>query len=171
MTGAVAVERAAESSRTTHAAQEAIDACRYFAHLIVTALQGAAKEQLLSPHHADEVERHSRAPLSQRIADIARGSFTSKSVDEIRASGYVVHTLEAAIWAFHHTGNFRDGALLAVNLGEDADTTGAVYGQLAGAYYGAEGIPQAWRALIWRADDIRALATRLHELASSSAVK
>jgi ADP-ribosyl-[dinitrogen reductase] hydrolase len=75
--------------------------------------------------------------------------------------------LEAALWAFHRSGSFKDGALLAVNLGDDADTTGAVYGQLAGAYYGEQGIPEAWRSrlayreLIERyAEQLRALARR-----------
>ena len=58
----------------------------------------------------------------------------------------MIHTLEAALWAFHTTDTFRDGALKVVNLGEDADTTGAVYGQIAGAFYGEDGIPAEWRA-------------------------
>ena len=64
---------------------------------------------------------------------------------DIRGSGFVVHSLEAALWAFWSTDDFRDGCLAAVNLGEDADTTGAVFGQLAGAVYGEEGIPSGWR--------------------------
>jgi ADP-ribosylglycohydrolase len=86
----------------------------------------------------------------------------------LRASGYVVHTLEAALWAFHHSDNFRDGALLAVNLGEDADTTGAVYGQLAGAYYGVDAIPAEWRTRLARRGDIAAVATALFEHAQAS---
>ena len=75
-----------------------------------------------------------------------------KDPPAIRGTGYVVDCLEAALWAFHRSEAFKDGALLAVNLGDDADTTGAVYGQLAGAYYGEEGIPGAWRAkLAYRA--------------------
>ena len=160
---AMAVQRAADSSRTTHGAAEAVDACRYFAHLIVGALADVEKTNLLAPRYVEEVERHSGTTLAPRIADVARGSFKSKSVAEIRASGYVVHTLEAALWAFHHTDSFREGALLAVNLGEDADTTGAVFGQIAGAYYGVDGIPAEWRDVVHRADDIAALATRLFE--------
>jgi ADP-ribosylglycohydrolase len=106
-------------------------------------------------------------PLSPAIANIARGSFKHKSERQIRASGYVVHTLEASLWAFYNSDNFRDGALLAVNLGEDADTTGAVYGQLAGAFYGASDIPKEWRERVTRAADIEQLATRLCELAAS----
>jgi ADP-ribosylglycohydrolase len=158
---ALAAQRAAESSRTTHGAREAVDACRYFAHLIVGALDGAEKDELLSDRYVDRVERDSGLPLADRIAAVARGSFKTKRASDIHASGYVVHTLEAALWAFHHTDNFRDGALLAVNLGEDADTTGAVFGQIAGAHYGVTGIPGEWRDLIHRVDDIIELASRL----------
>lgn len=63
---------------------------------------------------------------------------------EIKSSGYVVHTLEAALWAFFSTSTFREGALRAVNLGDDADTVGAVYGGLSGAWYGIEAIPIEW---------------------------
>jgi ADP-ribosylglycohydrolase len=55
-----------------------------------------------------------------------------------------MHTLEAVLWAFFHSDSFETGALLAVNLGEDADTTGAIYGQLAGAYYGERVIDFRW---------------------------
>ena len=82
----------------------------------------------------------------------------------IRGTGYVVASLEAALWAFYKSGEFREGALLAANLGDDADTTAAVYGQLAGAYYGEGGIPAEWRARLARRDEIVALAERLYEL-------
>ena len=156
---AEAVRRAGKSSRTTHGAAEAVDACRYLAALIVGALAGRSKDDLL------EEVRHLSDPnlLAPAVAAVAAGSFRTKTADDIRASGYVVHTLEAALWAFHHSDNYRDGALLAVNLGEDADTTGAVYGQLAGAYYGLDGIPQAWRDRIARRDEILQLASGLYD--------
>ena len=63
----------------------------------------------------------------------------------------MVHTLEAAVWSAARTRNFRDAMLLAVNLANDADTTAAVTGQLAGAFYGLSGIPRDWVArLAWR---------------------
>ena len=71
---------------------------------------------------------------------------------QIKGSGFVVKSLEAALWAFYHTDNFKDGVLKAVNLGDDADTTGAVFGQIAGAYYADNkqniGIPLNWTKLI-----------------------
>ena len=87
-------------------------------------------------------------PLCDEIDDIAAGSFRSKEPPEIVGSGYVVKSLEAALWAFHKSSTFSEGCLLAVNLGNDADTTAAIYGQLAGAYYGIDAIPTEWRQRI-----------------------
>jgi ADP-ribosylglycohydrolase len=78
------------------------------------------------------------------VQSILAGDFLKKSRDEIKSSGYVVDTFEAALWAFFTTDTFEDGAILAVNLADDSDTVGAVYGTLAGAYYGFEAIPERW---------------------------
>ena len=92
---------------------------------------------------------------------MAAGSFKDKDPPQIRGSGYVVESLEAALWAFHRTDDFRDGLLQAVNLGNDADTTGAVYGQLAGAFYGVEAIPAEWMAKLALRAEIEGLADAL----------
>ena len=162
---AAAVVRAADSSRTTHAAVEAVDACRYFAGLLVGALNGAGKEALLSSLHSPVPGLWAREPLSPKIADVAAGSFRQKQPPEIRGRGYVVDALEAALWAFHTTDTFRDACLAAANLGDDADTTAAICGQIAGAYYGHEAIPAPWRAMLHLHDRIVALADRLEVLA------
>lgn len=154
----LAIRMAADSSRTTHGATTAVDACRYHAGLIVGALQGRPKAELLSPLFSPVVGLWEREPLHPAVAAVAAGSFRAKSPPAIRGTGYVVDSLEAALWAFASTDDFRAGALAAVNLGDDADTTGAVYGHIAGAYYGEEGIPSDWRERITRADDIAALA-------------
>jgi len=143
-----AIYYAADSSRTTHGAVEAVDACRYFAHLLLGAMHQVPKQQLLALGFTKLFATWDRAPLAPKIAEIAAGSFKRKNPPEIRGTGYVVASLEAALWAFHRSVDFRSGALLAVNLGEDADTTGAIYGQLAGAYYGEAGIPEAWRSKV-----------------------
>ena len=83
----------------------------------------------------------------------------------IKGNGYVVRSLEAALWAFYTTDDFRQGLLAAVNLGDDADTTGAVYGQLAGAFYGVEGIPGEWREVIRQKQEILAMAGERMEAA------
>jgi ADP-ribosylglycohydrolase len=141
-----AIERAADSSRTTHGAPASVDACRYLAALIVGAVNGITKEELLSDHFGPEHDYWKDHPLVPEIDEIAGGSFKRREPPQIRGAGYVVKSLEAALWAFDRSSSFREGCLLAVNLGDDADTTGAVYGQLAGAYYGEQGIPDEWRS-------------------------
>jgi len=152
-----AVAMAGESSRTTHAAVECLDACRYFASLLLGAFAGKPKAELFPSPLPD---------LAPKVAAIARGSFAIKEPPQIRGSGYVIHTLEAALWAFHGSDDFRTGALKVVNLGEDADTTGAVYGQIAGAYYGADGIPAEWRAKLAMRELIEQRAGELHAMAA-----
>lgn len=141
-----AIAMAGESSRTTHGAAVAIDACRYLAALIIGAIHGVTKEELCAPQFTPVAGYWDEHPLHPVIADIANGSFTTKSPPAIRGTGYAADSLEAALWAFHHATDFRDGCLRAVNLGDDADTTAAVYGQLAGACFGESGIPHEWRA-------------------------
>jgi ADP-ribosylglycohydrolase len=142
----LAIHNAGESSRTTHGAPQAVDACRYFAGLLLGALEGRSREEILSAFFCPDPDRDNwkRHALSPDIAEIANGSFKQKDPPEIIGSGFVVRSLEAALWAFHHSDSFSEGALRAVNLGNDADTTGAIYGQLAGAYYGVNAIPQDW---------------------------
>lgn len=72
--------------------------------------------------------------------------------------------MEAALWAFAASGEYREGALLAVNLGHDADTVGAIYGQLAGAHYGASGIPESWLDILHERAVIADLAGGLAHL-------
>jgi ADP-ribosyl-[dinitrogen reductase] hydrolase len=157
-----AIEHAADSSRTTHGAPDAVHACRYFAGLILGALSGADKQTLLAADYSPVPGLWQAAPLSPAVANVAGGSFKELVPDEIEAGGFAVETLRAALWAFHTTDDFRSGVLRAVNLGDDADTTGAVYGQLAGAYYGIDGIPADWQAKIAKQDVILELADKLH---------
>jgi ADP-ribosylglycohydrolase len=161
-----AVDLAGEMSRTTHAAPEPVDACRYYAGLIVGALRGEPKETLLGPRFTPLPGRWEEQPLAPKIDAIAAGSFKHKAPPAIRGTGYVVDALEAALWAFWTTDTFEAGALAAVNLGDDADTTGAIYGQLAGAWYGVEAMPAHWQERLARRDLVTAFADRLLELAA-----
>lgn len=158
-----AIQLSAESSRTTHGATTCLDACRYFAGLLIGALQGVAKEALLSPRYSPVPHLWEQEPLCPEIDKVAAGSFKRKTPLEVFGSGYVVESLEAALWAFNRSSNFREGSLLAVNLGYDADTTAAIFGQLAGAYYGVDGIPREWRQCLAHGDLIRRLANDLFE--------
>ena len=162
---AEAIVRCAESSRTTHAATTAVDACRYFGGLLVGALNGVDKEVLLSDRYVPVTGVWEAQPLHPEVEEVARGSFKTRQPPEIRGSGYVVRSLEAALWAFYHSASFREGCLLAVNLGDDADTTGAVYGQLAGAFYGASAIPPQWRTQLALRETIETFALGLLTLA------
>lgn len=159
-----AVDYAAASSRTTHGCNEAVDACRAYSYMLVHALWGSDKEAILNAPKEDTQEIWQEAPLSASIEEIVSGSYRDREPPTIQGSGYVVRSLEAALWAFDRSASFRDGALLAVNLGDDADTTGSIYAQLAGAFYGNEGIPIAWRDHVTMADAISAYADELYEV-------
>lgn len=146
---------AAQQSRTTHAADEAVDGCRAFADLLADAISGKPRRDVLAPRSFHG------APA---IARIVRGSWRGRARQDIRSSGYVVHTLEAAIWSVARTANFRNAVLLAANLADDADTVAAVTGQLAGAIYGLSGIPKQWvDRIAWR-DRLLKTAQSLSEL-------
>jgi ADP-ribosyl-[dinitrogen reductase] hydrolase len=150
----------ADSSRTTHGAQEAISACRLFGVMIAKALQGKSKEDILFSHHDLPFHTDNLAP---KIKDIAEAAYREKNEESICGSGYVVASLEAALWCFLHTSDYQQAILKATNLGEDADTTAAVCGQLAGAYYGLKGIPEPWRDKVAKRDFIEELAVRLYD--------
>lgn len=166
-TPAEAIDKCGLSSKTTHGARAAVDACRYYGGLIVGALNGIGKEELLGERFSPENVYWETQPLVEEIDQISRGSFKEKQPPEIKGAGYVVDSLEAALWAFYHSETFEGGCLLAVNLGDDADTTGAVYGQLAGAFYGEGGIPTAWRSKLALNNLIRDYADQIFDLASN----
>jgi len=139
-----------------------VDACRYFAGLLVGVLRGVEKAVVLSPCWRPDRDPWSEQDLAPEIYEIAAGSFKERKPPEIAGSGFVVRSLEAALWAFSRASSFRDGCLQAVNLGGDADTTGAVYGQIAGAFWGVDGIPREWLELLAGREMIEAMAARLY---------
>ena len=143
-----------ESARTTHATTECIEASQLFGAMLCKAIGGASRADILFAHGFSDI-------TSPRLNLIAQGEYTSKNEDDIQGSGYVVESLEAALWCFYKTDNFRDAILLATNLGEDADTTAAICGQIAGAFYGESGIPGGWVDQLAMAREISRLADRL----------
>jgi hypothetical protein len=104
---------AGESSRTTHGAPAAIDACKLYARMILAALDGCSKEEILS-------QTLYLGSLVPEIAEVSNGSYKHKNPPAIAGTGYVVKSLEAALWAFYRSSSFGKGALLAANLGDDA---------------------------------------------------
>jgi ADP-ribosyl-[dinitrogen reductase] hydrolase len=159
-----AIEYSAESSRTTHGARECIDACRLFAAMIVAALDGAGRDEILFGHYYRDKPQ---GTFTGKIELIAHGVYRHKKESEIKGSGYVVESLEAALWCFLHSDSYEDAILKAVNLGLDTDTTAAVCGQLAGAHYGESGIPRQWLDTIVAGEEIGQFADMLRLIDSS----
>lgn len=154
-----AIYYSAESSRTTHGSAECMDACRLLGSMLHLALNGRSKEEIL---FGEPFPPELEIDLSPKIQQMADGSYRSKSENQLFGSGYVVQSLEAALWCFWQTDSYRDAVLCAVNLGDDADTTAAVCGQIAGAFYGIEEIPSEWLAKLAMRDEIMGLADRLY---------
>ena len=155
------VTMSGESSRTTHGTRECIDSSRLFGAILLAALEGKSKSEILTAHGMAEDE----IP-SPQVRDIAAGNYLTKSQDAIDGSGYVIQSLEAALWCFNSTETFRDAILLAANLGNDADTTAAICAQVAGAHYGVGSIPQEWLEKLALRDEITDLADRLWSAAT-----
>jgi len=153
---AAAIAMSADSARTTHGAAECVESCRLFGAILFRALSGASKDEILFARGVTDLS----CPNVQAIAD---GGYRSKTEDQVEGSGYVVRSLEAALWCFWQTADFKEAILRAANLGNDADTTAAVCGQVAGAYYGDAGIPKSWLDRLALGDEIRSLADRLRE--------
>lgn len=147
---------AGESSRTTHGALACLEACQLFAEMLFRALSGRGREEvLLNP---------TVKISSSEIAAIASGEYRQKPMDQIRGTGYVVESLEAALWCFYQTEAFDAAILQAANLGEDADTTAAICGQIAGAFYGESRIPAKWLETLFLRAEITELADKLSGL-------
>lgn len=139
-------------SRTTHASPESVEACEYYCTLMVDAINGASKDHVL---------RGRASQASKKIQEIVRGDWKHKTRDQIESTGYVVHSLEAALWSIHTSISFDEALVKAVNLGGDSDTVGAIAGQLAGAIWSYEAIPSRWLQALKQHDHIVNLAEKL----------
>lgn len=147
-----------KQSNTTHRAVEAVNSCEFLGIKLHQALNGADKQELFNPVIG---------PFQPRIMVINAGEYKQKTRDQIRSSGYVIDTLEAALWAVWHTDNFKDAILLAANLADDSDSVAATAGQIAGALYGLSGIPREWVEKVAWSKHIQDLAQQLFERAPS----
>lgn len=151
-----ATRLAVESSRTTHAAPECLEASAFLGRALLRAIRGAPKEAIL---FGDDRPYHEPS-----LRAIAAGQYRTLAVSQIRGTGYVVDCLSAALWCFLRADTFEAAVLQAANLGDDADTTAAVCGQLAGALYGRDGIPVRWRERVYMGSEIAQLAGDLFDL-------
>lgn len=126
---------ARDSSATTHSHPDCLDSCDYLANVLADLMHGKDRDEVLGPNGVI-----SRIKLGQKIKLVVAGTYKHEP-PYIQGNGHVVKSLEAALWAFYKAQDFKECVLAAVNLGDDSDTTGAIAGQLAGAYWGFSGIP------------------------------
>ena len=152
----VAAERSAVSSQSTHPARRPVDACRLTGAMVAALIQGASFADVTAPTFWQWGELH------PEVAAIAAGSWRHKEPPAIRGTGYCIAALEAALWAVSGADDFRGAVLRASNLGDDADTTAAIAGQLAGARWGASSVPTAWRDKLVASERITSLAVGLY---------
>ncbi len=149
-----AIEFAGQSSRTTHGSELCIDACCYLSLVLVHLINGDEKSVF---------SRVEYSPNTVEVSDIKSGKFLSKTYKEMTGSGYVIESLESALWCFINTESFESCVLAAANLGNDADTTAAIAGQLAGAYYGYQAIRSDWLEVLHKHEEILELADTLYQ--------
>ena len=148
-----ALHYAGESSRTTHGADECVDSCKAFTAMILSVFSGKSKDSILTDFYYE--------PYTKGVKNLFDNHFLDKDYQELTGSGYVIESLESALWCFYHTDNFRDAILKSANIGNDADTTAAICGQIAGAYYGLGGIPDSWKDKLVMYSEIENMAVQL----------
>ncbi|MBP0048001.1 ADP-ribosylglycohydrolase family protein [Marinobacterium sp. AK62] len=149
-----------EHGRLTHADPRCLDANKAFALMLKAAVTAQSPADVWQSPALTEL----LPELDAEVIGVCLGSFLEREPPAVRATGYVIDSLEAALWAFSQSDSFEQGMLKAVNLGEDADTVGAIYGQLAGAFYGLEAIPVEWRQGLHQYECLVSLAERLMEI-------
>jgi ADP-ribosyl-[dinitrogen reductase] hydrolase len=150
-----ALHFAGESSRTTHGSNLCIQSSKLFCEMLLRAMKYETKDEVLNVIFK---------PESEEVQAIANGKYLEKSYEELTGSGFVIESLESALWCFYHGNTFKESILLAANIGNDADTTAAICGQIAGAFYGVEGIPINWVDQLTESKEIQLLAVQLSEL-------
>ena len=155
-----AIVMSGESSKSTHNNTTCIDACRLYGSMIVKAVQGGDKNSILNY----DSKLWNDIPLEDSIDNVALGSFKEKNPPEIKGTLNISESIEAALWAFDRSSSFAEGALMAVNLGDDADTTAAIFGQLGGAFYGYDSIPNDWKLNLIDRGLIEYIAKNLYEI-------
>ncbi|MEC4089100.1 ADP-ribosylglycohydrolase family protein [Pseudoalteromonas rubra] len=153
------IKYAGESSRTTHGSPLCIESCELFGYLIHKAFNANSKNEIFQAIPGN---------FCAELLPISEFSFNTLEYMELTGSGYVIESLISALWCFYHGENFKDAILLAANIGNDADTTAAICGQIAGAYYGYSDIPKEWRESITMAGEIKQLALDLYRAGLAS---
>ncbi len=147
------------ASSLTHAHERSVLACKIYAQILFSLMDDPSKESVLNALKESR-NRYSQSSEYGTYAKLLSDDFVNTPVSEIKSSGYVVDTLEAAVWCLLTTDSYEDCVLKAVNLGMDTDTVGAVAGGLAGALYGYEAIPKKWRETLIKRKYIEEMCVR-----------
>jgi ADP-ribosyl-[dinitrogen reductase] hydrolase len=150
------VQQSIDSSRITHANPLCTEGC---------VVLNSAIAALLNDPHTDPVAAAQTHATSHRMHEALTG-VTEQSAETLDAGGFVLSTLQSAFWAVTRHDSFEDAVVAAVNLGQDADTTGAVAGALAGARWGAAEIPDRWLEVLIARDELTVLADSILELSN-----
>jgi ADP-ribosylglycohydrolase len=157
----VAWKEGEESSKTTHSNRMPVWACGVWSVLTAKAIQGASKEELLEYLNS----LHGLESTPPEFSECTSLAFLQKSREQIISSGFVVHTMESALWGFFTTDSFEEGLIRVVNLAGDADTIGAIFGTLAGAFYGWDAIPERWTSALQKSEMLENVWSELASLA------
>ena len=148
-----------QASALTHAHERSIMGCHIYADCLCFLLKEPTKESLKEGIKFAELDLDF-LPEFEHYKRIFEPDFEKLTVDDIKSSGYVVDTLEAALWCLLTTDSYKECVLKAVNLGEDTDTVAAVVGGLAGALYGYDAIPKEWLDTLKRKDYLEKMCER-----------
>jgi ADP-ribosyl-[dinitrogen reductase] hydrolase len=155
------IEYAHRASSLTHRHPRSAIACGFYCLMVSSLLRGNNPDSAYREAIRDALRAYDdRQPYVDEFPHFARllsGWIGGLEEGRVESGGYVIHTLEAAVWCLLTTNTFKEAVLKAINLGGDADTTGAVTGGLAGIWYGSDAIPEEWISATARKDDIEAL--------------
>lgn len=151
------------SARETHYSHEAEAATEVFAMFLYSAVHQTSKSDVIN------VTRHSSGNYYDAILEKLQEPLNPNELKD--KQGYVIYTLQIALWGFMQHDTFKDGMIAVMSLGGDVDTTMAVYGQLAGAYYGLDAIPDEWIRDVYLVEEIVRLADRLADMKSCDVLR
>lgn len=156
-----------EVSSITHGHFRSVFACFIYVIFAIELLKGKSKIEAydyMQKKVLEYAENQEFNPKEIKLFErILNNNIATYPEDEIKSSGYVLHSLEASLWCFLNSESYSEAVLKAVNLGEDTDTTGAITGGIAGIYYGFENIPEDWISELVRKDDIENLCIKLED--------
>ncbi len=166
MTDEEMIRHAYQASSITHGHPRAMMCCGVYCLMISALLQGLPAREAYHGTMEKTKKLYGLEPFAEEFTHFERlfaGTIDSLPEDAIESDGYVLHTLEAALWCLITTGSYGEAVLKAVNLGWDTDTTAIVTGGLAGTLYGLNAVPQEWRDQIARKEDIGVLFAQFVE--------